>query len=583
MDDQENYFFSLVDEQWGIIKGLQNLVDKDKHHRIITAIQGRRNSVVPKISTFPPEILRSVFLRLQSIYWNRPRNPYGWLKAVSVCRYWRDVIFSYPELFSYLEVADLDKHRLREFIRLSAAVPLTIYVTQGFSTLQDVEPYWRIIIPHLARAKFLQTAVAPRSMDDWPHCTLLKVFHWEIPFTNSFPHRRDPKRILSSMPNLEVFHGAIFSMGSGFLEASLAPTLRELHISHFTSSPCKISINRLGAVLAALPLLTHLHFSGIGEYDYLPSNPPHVAHPLLPRLKELHLSGAIKGVDNLLQLPFSAARVEVYMEHPPYLMGDLLPIPMPSVSLDKLWFGSNRYDPTMQVNTVHISQSHTSQDTSLYFWVSGDTTSVQFQMKVPDVKEHSMLWQHFIGQLTKEFLPATLDARELSISEAVPDLHTDNYEAWYFNPSYLSESTLVFISIPTRFASAGPNTVQRMGLIDMLKPADGNIPFPSLKRLQVQFWPIGHLPSSQSQGSLESLPILAELLSARLEQGHKLEKLQIIGVLRGSVTVAYQDAMKELSRLVGRFEVKPFYEGDGRDAVSILDSKSFDLASFFPQ
>ena len=451
LDDQANNFLTPLDEQWRIIRRGQGSVDK--HHRIITTIQGRRNSTVPKISTLPPEILGRVFLQLQSIPrytiedpYHGPKNTYEWLKAGRVCRYWRDVIFSCPKLFSYLEVSDLDEYRLREFIRLSAAVPLTIYVSRPYSSMNNLEPYWRIIIPHLARAKFLYTDGAPHFTNDWPHCPLMKVFHWGRPYRDLFIPKGDAKSILSCMPNLEIFHGQAIAMHQGWLETSLVRNLRELHIFHtqVPSRPSRsISINRLGVVLASLPSLTHICFYGLGEHEYPSSNTSPAAYPLLLRLEELILHGTIKGVENILQLPFSATRVEVYMSHPPHPRGISTQILIPSLSLGRLWLGS---DPAMRINILHISHSYIPPNKSLNILVSGDTTSVQLQLDIHCTMYYSTLRETF-KEWIKAFLPSTLDIRQLGITEHVPNKDLWGYRSWYFNLSYLSDLTQVFIRV----------------------------------------------------------------------------------------------------------------------------------------
>ena len=86
----------------------------------------------------------------------------------------------------------------------------------------------------------------------------------------------------------------------------------------------------------------------------------------------------------------------------------------------------------------------------------------------------------------------------------------------------------------------------------MLKPTGGKIPFPSLETLQVQCCFTGDSPIYYLPGSLQSLETLARLLSSRSANGHKLEKLRIIGVRPESATAANQATMKELSRLVGQ-------------------------------
>ena len=108
---------------------------------------------------------------------------------------------------------------------------------------------------------------------------------------------------------------------------------------------------------------------------------------------------------------------------------------------------------------------------------------------------------------------------------------------------------------PNRSEYPDSDVVERMGLIDMLEPMDENIPFPSLETLQVRFRLTDDPPLYYLPGSSQSLQTLARLLSSRSAYGHKLEKLRIIGVRPESVTAANQATMKELSRLVGQWEV----------------------------
>lgn len=145
----------LLREQKEIIKGLEDEIAK--HRRIIAAIQTRRNSYVPKISTLPPEILTEIFRELQLLPCHGILKRYGWLKAAHVCRYWRDMILSCPRLFSDILLPIRDPQHLEEFLRLSTTSPLTIRITIG-DYVPDSMQYaaiWRAILPHLPRTEYL--------------------------------------------------------------------------------------------------------------------------------------------------------------------------------------------------------------------------------------------------------------------------------------------------------------------------------------------------------------------------------------------------------------------------------------------
>ncbi|KAK7688963.1 hypothetical protein QCA50_007654 [Cerrena zonata] len=98
--EYEKRLNDLLDEHRGVSKGLQGSLTK--HHRIVAAIQARLNSFVPKVnSLLPPEILVEIFLTLSLICVNR-REYYQWIAAAHVCRYWRDIILSCPQLFAHI-------------------------------------------------------------------------------------------------------------------------------------------------------------------------------------------------------------------------------------------------------------------------------------------------------------------------------------------------------------------------------------------------------------------------------------------------------------------------------------------------
>lgn len=316
-DKDEEHLDNLLSEQRAIIKELEDSIVK--HRRIIAAIQTRRNSYIPKISTLPPEILIEIFTHLKNFPSDTPR--YGWLKAAHVCRYWRDVILSCPRLFSVILLPIRDFRHLEEFLRLSGTLPLTVRAGGEYSDSDhDHGQYmasWQVIAPHLARTESLGMWVDPNDSIVWPQLPLMHEFLW-----NAYSHHpeRDPgnfpeetvRQILASMPNLRFLRFNTGTMGGSWFRMPLAPTLTDLYIDHHQNMDGNASLWDLGVALAALPSLINLGLDGFTEDDYhMPSRLPYAAWPPLPRLHFLRLDGSLDGVLNVLKLPFRAAAVSV--------------------------------------------------------------------------------------------------------------------------------------------------------------------------------------------------------------------------------------------------------------------------------
>lgn len=95
-------------------EAIKELEDKmNWHHKAIAQYHGYLNILQSPINFLPRERLREVFKQLmwsfvsEVIFPSSPssfrssRTRCTWLKVALVCRYWRSIAISYPELFSY--------------------------------------------------------------------------------------------------------------------------------------------------------------------------------------------------------------------------------------------------------------------------------------------------------------------------------------------------------------------------------------------------------------------------------------------------------------------------------------------------
>lgn len=389
-----------------------------KYRRILAVARNRRNRMIPKISTLPTEILIEIIMQVQFLY-----NSYKWLTLAHVCRHWRDIILSCPRLFSRVELPVHDLAHLREFVRLSGSIPLTVVWSQALTQTHPWVHYsWNAIVPHLSRTQGLQIGGTPKCLLDhpWPQsCPSVTCLEW----WNSNYDEKVPedvsRSVLESMPNLHTLRGDTDSIGFTWIGAPFSSVLRELRIGHNPRNNGDASLQQLAAALSQLTSLTTLYLEDLYHDTYRVSGSSDILQSPLPHLQYLRLIGDPLGLAVISKLPLKATRVEAKLTQSLYYRGinDAL------VSLPSILMTINRkkqlHTSTAPHHTISIRLTHngilTSYSIDINGWVSPTMAadglpSFRLLFNAYQSKRHDMF-----GPFIARILPSIQDTRVLSL------------------------------------------------------------------------------------------------------------------------------------------------------------------------
>ncbi|KAJ3762190.1 hypothetical protein EV360DRAFT_67263 [Lentinula raphanica] len=184
----------------------------------LSLIRGVRNLLQP-INRLPPELLTLIFrqtqLHLPDFLPIRDLSASGWkwLSLLQVCRHWRGLIASTPELWSILDSGMLPER----FLKRSSAVPLRVYLDLKLNYLP--EDLLESIASQSIRFRELHL-----NMNAWQ--SNATIFH----------HFKDPAPSLSGLTLVidgrDITNGHLPQLFSGEM-----PSLRKLCLKHLTSWP----------------------------------------------------------------------------------------------------------------------------------------------------------------------------------------------------------------------------------------------------------------------------------------------------------------------------------------------------------
>lgn len=167
------------------------------HQKAIAQYRGCLNAIESQINVrLPPEVLGEIF-KQHMLPWTAPfeipvwvkypklSSSYGWFKIASVCRHWRAVVLSTPELFTRIELNHSFSPLALQWFSRSKEVPLELV---GELT-NSPELKWEIAFPHMGRMQSLRICARPNTYypSEWPSVlsclkSLLLVYHYRENF-----------------------------------------------------------------------------------------------------------------------------------------------------------------------------------------------------------------------------------------------------------------------------------------------------------------------------------------------------------------------------------------------------------------
>ncbi|KAK0229949.1 hypothetical protein EDD85DRAFT_1026389 [Armillaria nabsnona] len=213
----------------------------------------------PPILRVMPEILMSIFSWVRIANGCRANgccSDIPWILS-QVCRRWRDIALSYPEMWSCIRIRG-SRDRLETALLRSRSYPLCIYYWEGsdwnaqlWDVLLDHCYHWRTIEIHVSTEEFVHRLPKPQR-----HAlTLLERFHLQSEFQVLWRREQFDESVLDAL--------------------ATAPRLHDIFVDHFR-----------------FPSLLHLPWSQLTKFYYHCGYPKDDINILrkTPNLQQLHLS-----------------------------------------------------------------------------------------------------------------------------------------------------------------------------------------------------------------------------------------------------------------------------------------------------
>ncbi|TFK63839.1 hypothetical protein BDN72DRAFT_847226 [Pluteus cervinus] len=309
-------------EKWARLnKGLFSSVASDPHAK------PRPDDPTP-MDVLPPEIVKEIFMHclpsMQQIRLRKDQLP--WV-LTQVCRVWRDIALSAPELWSFIALTMEDVHKrpnldklVRYWLTLKKDYPLTLDFpvtnlrppnsTRILNLLLIQHDSWRSVRLDLHHENFLQKLIDLRT----PNLEVL-----DLTKDSPSPLIMDvAKSFFRHSPKLREF-----ILASRELEVNSFSELAGLPAWHSLKSVdirCRLPMTALFDILSAGPGLESLRLIGLRTHPALIAEPIEVVHTSLRSLC-LSVEQEVYTAMKLLTLPSLKALV-ISFSHPFSLGGD---------------------------------------------------------------------------------------------------------------------------------------------------------------------------------------------------------------------------------------------------------------------
>ncbi|KAJ3749187.1 hypothetical protein DFH05DRAFT_655895 [Lentinula detonsa] len=398
----------------------------------VSLVRGVRNLLQP-INRLPPELLTLIFRQTQSHLpdflpiRDLSSSSWQWLSLLQVCRHWRGLIASSPQLWSELDSGILPER----FLKRSSAVPLKAYL--GLKLYNLSEDMLDSIASQSMRFQELHL-----DADSWhSSATIFHQFKCPAPILTSLTLVTDGRDIVS---------GALPQLFSGEM-----PSLRKLCLKHLTSWPKGYFQNLTHVCLYDQNEITR---PTMDEFlDFLSNS---------PFLEELALVRAgPTGMDGAAQL------------HSP---------PSRTVSLPHLRQLDIGEWPSAPLVARFLSHLHLTANTDMYFWGDGMLNAAQPDSEI--ARSLALLLPEDISKLEnmrgikKWYLArqprVILDTPFISVTGSADDKDRTLYMYGTFSASQL---------VPTQLLSRYP-----VSEVECLTVRDSCMDTDNANNLDVGFW-----------------------------------------------------------------------------------------------
>lgn len=286
----------------------------------IKELMTKRNELAP-ISVLPPELLARVFI------WTRndvyPRR--SWLRVTHVCRHWRETALSFPDLWSDIDLADLDFSSL--LLDRAKMAPLALQTIMYQVAAAAVEKHFEIISSHLHhthslniecgtdKALELLRELLSQTLPSIP-APLLTVFRLNVWFSDVFISNDNastitlPRNVFENAPHLRSLdlNSVRIEWEHCFLQCI---ALSRLGLCNVYPIP---TLSQIVSVLKCLPQLRTLELVG----TIPPRTSIGIVHEeqlvRLTLLEKLRISGNLLDCSSFLRHLFYPSRVQLQLE-----------------------------------------------------------------------------------------------------------------------------------------------------------------------------------------------------------------------------------------------------------------------------
>ncbi|KAJ8494729.1 hypothetical protein ONZ45_g13135 [Pleurotus djamor] len=292
----------------------QQIIDKEiaEHEAAIYRLRQRRNAL-SAIHNVPIDVLSLIFTAYKTLTVCDERG--AWLNIMSVCHYWRDIIYDTPEF--WCSISSDDDAVVDEMLERSRARPLHLYYAIHETFVQEFwTRHWptiqRVVPPHGERI----ASISFRAFTSFGRF-FAELFYYMKTCPNGLPSLREVRleRILdrpgsmvepylssdipfNSMPSLNVLH-----LEQVYMNQFIPPVQSLTNL--VVTTPDGISLNWIINVLQQLPNVEHV------ELGKVLRSPPHEIWAIskyhaplsvpLPRLQYLDIRGQELTVGRLFR------------------------------------------------------------------------------------------------------------------------------------------------------------------------------------------------------------------------------------------------------------------------------------------
>lgn len=263
----------------------------------ISQLRGCLNVIEAPINTrLPPELLSEIFnqyVLMCTEYSDRflfedilePMKPIHWFCVTAVCRHWRSVALSTPELFTRIDLVRQSPSHVSRWCTYAKHAPL--HVLGGLDSAYDFREQWEAIFTYAHRIGSLKIhmQLTARKPHGWPDSFSNLKSLYLMPRDHDFDSGSPTKMsayldmacdLLDRSPNLITLSIGLFNRTN----TSWAPHISHQHLTKLVISEWKTSKREdhaaiLALIISRLPSLDILELSQLSSTRHIPLQQSH--------------------------------------------------------------------------------------------------------------------------------------------------------------------------------------------------------------------------------------------------------------------------------------------------------------------